>query len=466
MTSEPPPGGRQASGSWGWAAPDRPQAPQGRLLRGLWGAIAGLSILLIGIVGFAWQHRGQGLNPVAEAAEKTQAEPGSRADIEAHVSAGSESFTMSGRAVFNAQTGLSRVVLEVPAPEPIGAVKLIAVGDERTVYLRSKLFASALPPGRRWMGIDPWLGNDPEGMLPAAGDAEGQLELLANGSGEVRELGEDEVRGVSTTRYEAVVDFRKYAAVLRREGRRAPARYFGKLTKLTPPTQTDVWIDGDGLVRRMTIEMPVLDESGKPGPTIDMQIEFFDFGIAPTIRLPESSDVFDTTPLVRAELDLLNGETLGKLNDPQGSPLSAPAFRKRASAICRDVERKIDRTVSRAKPQQRALEKVGEGASKEELLRTVRAYLYKGLEPLIPVIDEALRRLGRLNPPARLSARYGRLLRIGAIESELIKASAGATELGDFPLARRLDRRLNRLSNRSDKLAEQIGLEPCADEKG
>jgi hypothetical protein len=67
---------------------------------------------------FAWQQGdgdGDGpLNAIAEAAERTQGEPGGRAAMRAIASSptGSGSFTMTGKMVFNDETGRSRGVFQ------------------------------------------------------------------------------------------------------------------------------------------------------------------------------------------------------------------------------------------------------------------------------------------------------------------------------------------------------------------
>lgn len=122
-------------GSWSPASPDGPP-PQDKLIRRLWQAVFALSTLIIALVAFAWQYDGGSLNPIAQAAEKTQRQPGSRSAIFARVSYEGHpaaSFTMRGRGVFNAETARSRVVLIADAPQPVGSVKVSAVGDGRLI---------------------------------------------------------------------------------------------------------------------------------------------------------------------------------------------------------------------------------------------------------------------------------------------------------------------------------------------
>lgn len=467
MTSEPPPGDRWASSSWGVTASSH-KLPQDKIVHRLSCVVGGLSLLLIALVAVAWQHNGSSLNPIAEAAEKTRRQPGSRSVIHARVSYESDpgsSFTMRGRGIYNAQTHRSRVTLTVEAPQPISAVKMSAVGDGRIVYMRSPLFSKSLPPGQSWMAVDPWLGGGAQAPLPGSGDTQGQLELLEGASGEVERLGEEDVRGVPTSRYRGTIDLGEHANALREEGKPRAARHLAKLAELAPSRATaEAWVDADGLLRRMRIVMSLPEESGQPAAEMDMRIEFFDFGIAPGIALPKQSQVFDATPLVRPDLDLLTGDSLGEPRDPPGAALSAAAFRKRASKVCKEIKRQIDRVERHTAPQLRALEELNRDSSKEQVARALRAYAHKATELFFPLFDRYLDRLGRLNPPPGLRDRYANLLRIGAIEFEVFKAMTRATELVDLPLVKRLGKRFDRLSDRSDKLAERLGLKSCTND--
>lgn len=274
-------------------------------MRRLWALLAGLSVLLVAFVVYTWPGDGaSSLNPVAEAAERTQGEPGARVAINTRISKlGETLFTMGGQIAFNGRTKRSRGVLNFPLPPPVGNVKMFAVADEQTAYMRSRLFADGLPPGRRWMAVDASLGIAPDAPNPAGASTEQQLEMLST-AGDVKEQGREDVRGVSTTRYDATIDFLDYAETLRREGKRESAGELETLAEHSGPMDAEVWIDDDGLVREMRLITRAQEERDGETITTDMRFEFYDFGIEPAIRLPRPSEVFDATPQVRAELGL------------------------------------------------------------------------------------------------------------------------------------------------------------------
>jgi hypothetical protein len=268
--------------------------------------VAGLSVLLILLVAVAWLHGGgNSLNPIAEAAVRTQQYPGARFAVRGEYTSQSlpQPMMMRGQGVFNGQTGRSRDVMTVQAPLPLGAVEMESVGDARIVYLRSRLLAPQLPPGDEWLSIEPLLGDSGDTALGANADAKGQLEILRAVSGDVTTVGREDVRGVSTTRYSATIDLDRYAGVLSQEGDVSAARQYEQLAgRMTSPTTVEAWIDGKGLLRRMRTIMSLQATPGGPSVSMDLGAEFFDFGITPDVRFPSSGEVFNATPLVRAQL--------------------------------------------------------------------------------------------------------------------------------------------------------------------
>ena len=72
---------------------------------------------------------------------------------------------------------------------------------------------------------------------------------------------------------------------------------------------------------------------------MDMRMQFYDFGAHPKIELPAEAQGLDYTPMLRAELGLEDGSTVGSLISPTGAkPLSSAAFQNRVLGICRKVE--------------------------------------------------------------------------------------------------------------------------------
>jgi hypothetical protein len=266
-------------------------------------ALIGLAILIVAFAVFAWQQGGDSggggpLNAIAQAAERTQDEPGGRAAMRAVVSSPAQSApqTMTGQVVFDAE-GRSRMVITMPQSSEDDPVKMEAVMDGTVMYMRSSQFRP-LPDGSEWMALDLTLG-ELDTTLPAGVDAQGELALLERATGKVQKLGEEDVRGVPTTHYRGTVGVSENAELLREEGGEELASY---LEREGSPVRVEAWIGADGLIRRMRIVQSQPSEQDGGPTTMDMSIDFFDFGISPEIDVPDSSEVFDATALARDRL--------------------------------------------------------------------------------------------------------------------------------------------------------------------
>lgn len=277
--------------------------------RRLWRAVIGLSALIVALAVFAWQQGGKGdsvgpLNAIAKAAERTQREPGGRATMRTIVSSPERSFTITGQMVFDSETNRSRADLTMPDPESDGSVEMQVVGDGTVMYMRSSMFGS-LPGGREWMALDFSFGDELDTPLPANSDAKGELELLEAVTGEVQKLGKEDVHGVATTRYRGTVGVSENAERLREEGAKDLASV---VEEEGAPLQVEAWIDVDRRVRRMRVVNSKPQKEGEGSMTIDMRMDFFDFGVVPEIDVPKASEVFDATSLAEDKLGLSTDE--------------------------------------------------------------------------------------------------------------------------------------------------------------
>jgi hypothetical protein len=283
-----------------------------RRRRHLWQLLAGLSVVVIALALFASQQGddsgGNGpLNAIAQAAEKTQGEDGGRATMRSVVSSPSEPepLEISGQMSFDADER-SRGVLKFPNPDTGQSVEMEMVSDGATIYMRSSMFGS-LPDGREWMSLDlaSAAGLDRDTLLPSEGDAKGELELLEETS-DVRKLGEVEVNGVSTTHYGGTVGASENADRLREEG--GDEDFASRMEEENSAIRVEAWIDADELVRRMRIVQTTPGDDGEGSTTMDMRMDFFDFGIDPEIDVPDSDEVFDATSLAKEELSRTGGD--------------------------------------------------------------------------------------------------------------------------------------------------------------
>lgn len=123
------------------------------------------------------------------------------------------------------------------------------------------------------------LGTGPAGLGSA--DPTEVVGALRDSAREVEEAGSEDVRGAPTTRYTATVDLGT-----------AEGRAEQGLPETVP---TEVWIDEDGLVRRVRQRFSV-----RQGGDVDYTLELFDFGVQATVEPPPEADTIPFEEAVAA----------------------------------------------------------------------------------------------------------------------------------------------------------------------
>jgi hypothetical protein len=215
---------------------------------------------------------------VAQSAERTVAlETG---HVEVVVTAAGGTATITGQFDTAARTFAATVSAQ-GFDSVLGDVSAeIAVADD-VVYVKPDGFGALLggAADTPWLSLD--LGAEGLGgmggtlpddlSIPAIDPSELLDELRAEGVA-VTEVGTEDVRGVATTHY----------ALVAPAGATEPA--WGDLT-------ADVWIDADGLVRRVSLS------SGGDDP-FTMTAELFDLGAPVSINVPPADQVTDLTTLL------------------------------------------------------------------------------------------------------------------------------------------------------------------------
>jgi len=435
-------------------------------------AAACLALLLaLVVVNYLLHGEENPFNPIAQAAERTQQMPGARTKIEAiYTSAGlPQPVVATGSGVYNARTNRTRMTMSVPSPQ-LGTMELEAVGDDRTVYVRSAQISADLPPGRQWMAIKPWMGRTEATAMAGNGDTEGTLEMLRATGGEVESLGRERLHGVSTERYRGSISLHRHADLLAAAGEGAAARQYERLAEEMPePVGVEVWIDRRRVIRMMRMTMTLPTSGDAAAVTMDMRIEFSHFGRAPRIHLPSPARTFDATPLARIELGLFDGRSMGPLSPPPGAPpLAAGALRHRANAICAAMLRRIEPLERSSKPELEALERLAErgfeNAGPDAVEKAFRDVSYAFFVPVLRTFKPGLHRLSRLAPPPELAALYRRFLLATARGAEVFEATARAYEVADFSAIQKLETPNERAGNESDAAARSLGIERCISE--
>ena len=227
----------------------------------------------------------------------------------------------------------------------------------------------------------------------------------------------------------------------------------------------EVWIDGNGLARLIRMVQPLPTVSGGPTVTMDMRMEFFDFGARPKVTMPPRSRVLDYTPVLRAELGLEDGHGLGPLSPPAGTkPLPTATFHRRVEGICRAGTAAAKGLLPRSRELTDRLKALGpdalrSGEAKPLIATTGRWFERSGYG----LLQRLFRKLVAVAPPARYAADYRRWLRLNAQEAEWILAEARAYQLGvvKVPGAGDHEAEAKRQKREAKKLAASLGISGC-----
>jgi hypothetical protein len=265
-----------------------------------------LSLLLILVVINSFVNGGEAsLNPIAVAAERTESTPGARFTMKAiYTGSGlAQPVVAHGKGARNSQTGRSRAVLSVEVPQAPSQIHVESIGDGTSIYMRGSVLGSELPEGKEWMRVEPFLGHSESEAMLGGSDADSSLQMLGS-AGDVEKVGTEQVGRISTTRYRAVIDLDDYADALREEGKDEMADLYEKYGELAPdPTEVEAWVESHKILRQLRMVMEIPTQPGGPTLTMDMRMDFFDFGARPRIELPDPASVYDATPTLERELD-------------------------------------------------------------------------------------------------------------------------------------------------------------------
>jgi hypothetical protein len=185
--------------------------------------------------------------------------------------------------------------------------KMQMVMDGGVVYMRSPVFENA---GTEWVSMDP-SKMDPAAAAQFGGFGAGTTDPSAfvglfAGVFDVKASGEQELKGVPTTRYVGTIDLKKVLAgfsdvvgkdadAATRKQLEVALEQFASLG-IDEKIPFEIWIDEEGLPRRQRIRMDFGDlVPGAEEASMEMTVDFSDFGKAVDVKVPPASEVTDVT---------------------------------------------------------------------------------------------------------------------------------------------------------------------------
>jgi len=210
--------------------------------------------------------------------------------VEADFTISGGSVKGSGSGVFNtdqSRSGRLKMNVEVSGQK----VPIDSVVSGNVLYMRSPVFAQlGLPRNKEWVKLDlgqlaKQRGIDLSSFANASPTPASALAYL-QGTSRVERLGSDTVQGLNTTHYKVTVDLARAADRSNGSTRKALRRVIQTTGQKSLPV--DVWIDGDGYVRK--VEYSQGSGNGK-GAKVTMELH--DYGAPVPVKPPPADSVVD-----------------------------------------------------------------------------------------------------------------------------------------------------------------------------
>lgn len=234
---------------------------------------------------------------------------GPTVDPESSAGDSSGAMTVKGGGVTDFSGAASSLTIGTPG---MGDLEMRQVGE--TVYVKlPDEFVAQTSGSKPWVRVDlDALYGQQYGGAPVQGGASGdptrQLEYLRGVSDSVEKIGEERVRGVPTTHYEATVDLNREVAGQDAGVKEANQELVKRLG--TSKLPVEVWVDEENRVRRyaLDVSVPMPESAASQGASqgddrlrTRMVIEYYDFGTPVDVQAPPRDQTTDGSKLLAGE---------------------------------------------------------------------------------------------------------------------------------------------------------------------
>ncbi|HJU47379.1 MAG TPA: hypothetical protein VJ689_04545 [Gaiellaceae bacterium] len=181
--------------------------------------------------------------------------------------------------------------------------KIDAVLDGFVMYMRMPFLGQQLPSGKSWVRMDLRQAAAAKGVdlgqldSYVRSDPRQTLDYLRAVAGKIVPMGREDVRGTETTRYRAMLDLAKYGRMVPARQQQAFGDFYKAATQLgLTLVPVNVWVDDDGLLRRMDMELTLTPTAGKAAKS-SLRFEMFDYGQPVSIEAPPAEQTVDASSL-------------------------------------------------------------------------------------------------------------------------------------------------------------------------
>lgn len=231
---------------------------------------------------------GDALNALAAAADAASDAGSSRMEMSMIMDAG-QKITVDAEGIFDfeEQIGSMEMTFEAEGfPVPGGDEPTQMIVEGHYAYMKGALATAGYGAGEGWVRLDlssmPGVGAGQFNQDPTQ-----YIEFLRGAGADIEELGSEEVRGTPTTHYSADVDVDKVLeqAADPEEMEAIKEQLEASGIETIP---TEVWIDDDGLPRRMEMTMEMKGGESLPQDiTMTITMDLFDYGVDVNVTPPK-----------------------------------------------------------------------------------------------------------------------------------------------------------------------------------
>lgn len=220
--------------------------------------------------------------------------------------------TLSGNGAFDYENQTGQLTYDfselfAATGQSLGDDPVEVILDGNVFYMKFPLLSNLVPGGKPWIKFDVQKLGEEQGLDLSQlqqlnqGDPSQILGYL-RGSGSVEEVGPETIDGVETTHYKAVIDLDKVASQAPPELQAQVQEQIDQLKKQTGVGELpmEVWVDGDGLPRRILYTFEASLTGGEDKTSTILTMNFTDYGVDVQVEPPPADQVTDITELAGA----------------------------------------------------------------------------------------------------------------------------------------------------------------------
>jgi hypothetical protein len=216
-------------------------------------------------------------NAVADSADKTSAARSSR--LELVVRQENEPADRFG-GVYDYERSVGRFASTSGAKEGEDEGSIQVLYTEDASYMNLGAFHTKT--GKRWLKSSMGEGE----LFPPFASTPADLLRFLRAASEVEKVDSGEVRGVEALHYRARLDLDRAVDAVPKKDREDVREMFSAYWVDQKQVPFDLWIDGEGRLRRVQIEIP----EGQ-GPSSELTLDVFDYGVAVDVKPPPADQV-------------------------------------------------------------------------------------------------------------------------------------------------------------------------------